>query len=279
MHWKRSESVVIAKHEIHEHSSIKAAARATQHQRSGILLTALWRFVRDPIKLLLHFLCSRCALYSLIAISALPRRLYNLWIAQPWRSWRFSCVSSVLMLRSWRLNYAHDDCHCATADQGIKRLHFHCYRHYLLALKMLHNSWFSRFKMPTRRKRKAKSKPGPAHETTVTQPELQEGASQAPALQAPAPQAEPDPPPLECPNWSLLSADNQGWTQNRLALFLLGWFSSNLVSLWFLIASCIIATGTILLFILFKAWGQLLLNLDFPLIYVEVDPERNISTV
>ena len=24
------------------------------------------------------------------------------------------------MLRPWRLNYVHDDCHCATADQGIK---------------------------------------------------------------------------------------------------------------------------------------------------------------
>ena len=99
------------------------------------------------------------------------------------------------MLRSWRLNYAHDDCHCATADQGIKRPRFHCYRHYLLALKTLHNSRFSRFKMPTRQKQKAKSKPGPAQETTVTQPEPQEGPPKAPARQAPAPQAEPDPPP------------------------------------------------------------------------------------
>ena len=114
-------------------------------------------------------------------------------------SWRFGCVSSALMLRSWRLNYAHDDCHCATADQGIKRPRFHCYRHYLLALKTLHNSRFSRFKMPTRQNRKAKSKPGPAQETTVSQPEPQEGTSQAPA-----PQAEPDPPPPECPNSNLL---------------------------------------------------------------------------
>ena len=97
------------------------------------------------------------------------------------------------MLRSWRLNYAHDDCHCVTADQGIKRPRFHCYRYYLLAFKMLHNSRFSRFKMPTRQKRKANSKPGPAQETTVTQPEPQEGASHAPARQAPAPQAKPTP--------------------------------------------------------------------------------------
>ena len=169
------------------------------------------------------------------------------------------------MLCSWRLNYAHDDCHCATADQGIKRPRFHCYRHYLLALKTLHNSRFSRFKMPTCQKRKAKSKPGPAQEITVTQPEPQEGASQAPARQAPAPQAEPDPPPPECPNWSLLSADNQGRTQNLLALFLLGWFSSsNLTSLWFIIASCIIATGTILLYILFECWWSTTAEPGFP---------------
>ena len=75
------------------------------------------------------------------------------------------------MLHLWRLNYAHDDCHCATADQGIKRPCFHCYRHYLLALKTLHSSRFSYFKMLTRQKRKAKSKPEPAQETTVTQPD------------------------------------------------------------------------------------------------------------
>ena len=125
MHSKRSESVVTAKHEIHEHSSIEAAARATQYQRNGISPSAPWRFVRDPVKLLLRYLCSRCAL---VAISAHPRRLYNLWIALPRRTWRFSCVSSTLMLRSWRLNYVYDNCHCATAEQGIKRPRFHCYR-------------------------------------------------------------------------------------------------------------------------------------------------------
>ena len=108
------------------------------------------------------------------------------------------------MLRSWRLNYAHDNCHCATADQGIKRPRFDCYCHYLLALKTLTNSRFSRFKVPTSQKRKAKSKPGPAQETTVSQPEPQEGTSQVSACQAPAPQAEPDPPPPECPNSNLL---------------------------------------------------------------------------
>ena len=41
------------------------------------------------------------------------------------------------MLRSSRLNYVHDDCHCVTADQGVKGPRFHCYRHYLLALKLL----------------------------------------------------------------------------------------------------------------------------------------------
>ena len=268
LHWKPSKSVVIAKHEIHEHSSTEAAAQ----QRSTSAMESCRQRCGDSSATQLNFCYTFCApIYSVVAISALPPRLYNLWIAQPWRSCRFSCVSSVLMLRS-------DDCHCATADQGIKRLHFHCYLHYLLALKMLHNSWFSRFKMPTHWKRKAKSKPGPAQDTTVTQPELQEWASQAPALQAPAPQAEPDPPPPECPNWSLLSADNQGRTQNLLALLLLGWFSSSsLVSLWFIIVSCIIATGAILLFILFKGWGQLLLNLDFPPIYVEAVPKRNIS--
>ena len=193
MHSKRNESVVTAQYKIHERSSIEAAAWATQHQRNGISPTAPWRFVRDPVKLLLRSLCSRCALYALVAINALPRRLHNLWIAHPRRSWRFSCVSSALMLRSWRLNYAHD-CHCTTADQGIKRPRFHCYRYYLLALKTLHNSRFSRFKMPTLPKRKAKSKTGPAQETTVTQPEPQEGASQAPVRQAPSPQAEPDRP-------------------------------------------------------------------------------------
>ena len=125
MHSKRSESVVTAQHEIHEHSSIEAAARATQYQRNGISPSAPWRFVRDPVKLLLRYLCSRCAL---VAISAHPRRLYNLWIALPRRTWHFSCVSSTLMLRSWRLNYVYDNCHCATAEQGIKRPRFHCYR-------------------------------------------------------------------------------------------------------------------------------------------------------
>ena len=48
------------------------------------------------------------------------------------------------MLHSWRLNYTHDDCHCTTADQGIKKLHFHCCLHYLLMLKTLHNSHLSR---------------------------------------------------------------------------------------------------------------------------------------
>ena len=101
-----------SQHEIHECSSIEAAARATQHQRNGISPTAPWRFVRDPVKLLLPSLCSRRALYALVVTSALPRRLYNLWIAQPRRIWRFSCVSSALMLRSWRLNYPHDYCYC-----------------------------------------------------------------------------------------------------------------------------------------------------------------------
>ena len=171
LHSKRSESIVTAQHEIHQRSSIEAAARASQQQRNGISPAAPWRFVRDPVKLLLRSLSPRCALYVLVNSIALPRRLYNLWIAQPRRSWRFSCISSALMLRSWRLNYAHDDCHCATADQGIKRPRFHCYCHYLLSLKTLHNSRFSRFKMPTRQKRKPKSKLGPAQETTVTQPE------------------------------------------------------------------------------------------------------------
>ena len=71
MHSKRSESVVTAQHDIHERSSIEAAARATQHQRNGISPTAPWRFVRDPAKLLLRSLCSRCALYALVAINAL----------------------------------------------------------------------------------------------------------------------------------------------------------------------------------------------------------------
>ena len=253
MHSKRSESVVTAQYKMHERSSIEAAAWATQHQRNGISPTAPWRFVRDPVKLLLRSLCSRCALYALVAINALPRRLHNLWIVRPRRSWCFSCVSSALMLRSWRLHYTHD-CHCTTADQGIKRPRFHCYRYYLLALKTLHNSRFSRFKMPTHQKRKAKSKTGPAQETNVTQPEPQEGASQAPARQAPSPQAEPDPPHPE-PSRSLLSADKQGRSQNLLALLLLGWFSSSyLASLWYIIASCIIATGTILLSILFEGW-------------------------
>ena len=81
MHPKRSESVVTVQHEIHEQSSIEAVARATQHQRNGISPTAPWRFVRDPVKLLLRSLCSRSALYALVAINALPRRLYNLRIA------------------------------------------------------------------------------------------------------------------------------------------------------------------------------------------------------
>ena len=184
------------------------------------------------------------------------------------------------MLRSWRLNYAHDDCHCATADQVIKRLRFHCYRHYLLALKTLHNPRFSSFKMPTCQKRKAKSKPGPAQETTVTQPEPQEGASQAPACQAPAPQAEPDPPPPECPNWSLLSADKQELTHNVSALLLLVWFSSSsLASLWFIIASCIIATGTILLSISFEGSWSTAAEPGFPAVYIKAAPKRNISAV
>ena len=133
-----------------------AVSRQQHEQRSRISPTAPWRFVHDPVKLLLRSLCSRCALYTLVAITALLRRLYNLWIAQPRRSWHLSCVSSALMLRSWRLNYAHDDCHCAIADQGIKRPCFHCYRHYLLALKTLQNSPFSYFKMPTHQKRQGK---------------------------------------------------------------------------------------------------------------------------
>ena len=152
VHSKRSKSVVTAQQEIHEHSRIEAAARATQHQRNGISPTAPWRFVRDPVKLLLRSLCSRCALYALVAINALPRQLYNIWIAQSRLSWGFSCISSALMLRSWWLNYTHKDCHCATADQGIERPRFHCYHHYLLTLKTLHNSRLSRFKMPIRKK-------------------------------------------------------------------------------------------------------------------------------
>ena len=37
----------------------------------------------------------------------------------PLCSWRFINVPSTLMLLSWRLNYAHDDCFCATAGYPI----------------------------------------------------------------------------------------------------------------------------------------------------------------
>ena len=99
---KRSKSVVEGKHEIHERSSIMAAARATWHQRSGISPKAPRRFVRDPAKLV--------ALYTLSLRS--KRFLCDSVISNsttttlPLRSWRFICVFLAFMLLSWRLNFA-----------------------------------------------------------------------------------------------------------------------------------------------------------------------------
>lgn len=108
--------------------------RPTQHQRSGTSPTAPWRFVRDPAKLLLRFLCSHCALYTLVAIKALPLRLCNWWTAlqQCFRcvlTLYLCCFFIALTLRSWVLNCAHDDCLCTLVDHGIKTPHFHGNRH------------------------------------------------------------------------------------------------------------------------------------------------------
>ena len=76
-------------------------SRQQRKQRSISAVEAPWRFVRGPAKLLLRSLRSRCALYALVVIKALMNSTTT---TLPLRSWRFICVS--LLLLSWRLNYA-----------------------------------------------------------------------------------------------------------------------------------------------------------------------------
>lgn len=67
--------------------------------------------------------CATVAFYTLSlrsSVSAATMRFMNSADTTfPLCSWRFINVPSTLMLLSWRLNYAHDDCCCASAGYPI----------------------------------------------------------------------------------------------------------------------------------------------------------------
>ena len=116
---------------------------------------------------------------------------YNLWTAQPRRSWRVSFVYSALMLRSWRLNYIRS-----------WRLPLrYCRSRYKKAALPLLSSLFARaqnasqlsilkFQDANPSKAEGKTQALTCAGDYCHQLEPQEGASLAPA-----PQSEPDPPP------------------------------------------------------------------------------------
>ena len=180
------------------------------------------------------------------------------------------------MLRSWRLNYAHEDCHYATADQGIKRPRFHCYRHYLLALKTLLDSHVLRCQ-PVK---SGRQNPSPDLHRRLLSPSLNRRKGHPKLLLAKLlfPKLRQSRPlqSVQIGAFCLPTTKDE-----LLALLLLGWFSaSNLASLWFIIASCIIALELFCCPSCSKAGDQLLLNLpDFQLIYREAVSKRNISAV
>ena len=77
-------------------------SRQQREQRS----TSAVEVVRDPAKLLLRSLRSPCSLHALVAINALPLRLYDLLIAQPRR---FRCALGALSAFPLLLCYSDGD--------------------------------------------------------------------------------------------------------------------------------------------------------------------------
>lgn len=98
-------------------------------------------------------------------------------IALPQRSWWFICVSSALTLRACDLNYAHDNCPCATADKGIRISRFHS--SLFAQAQKFHNSILAfHSSCHPREKQKAKPTHSPEQETAFIQRGPQERVSQ-----------------------------------------------------------------------------------------------------
>ena len=123
-----SESVVTAQHEIHE--------RSTMEVRS--LAPAQWNLVESVVEIRSGPRCRSATLFVLPLRSICSRDDKKTCFATlqfmnsatttiPLHTWCFICIFSAFMTLSWRPNYAHNDCRCATAD-------------YLLAFKTFHNS-------------------------------------------------------------------------------------------------------------------------------------------
>ena len=108
--------------EIHTRNNNEAAARAVQHQRGGISLTAPWRFLRDPTNVLLRlFLLPLRSLRSRDNQSVYASTLQFMNRATTTllsRSLRIIGVSSVFSLRSWLLFCAHH----AAQDLGRRKI-------------------------------------------------------------------------------------------------------------------------------------------------------------